>query len=50
MYLNKQLRRCMTKEVVFKEHPWPDIEACIAPKPDTYISDFLEKTILGRWT
>ena len=45
-YLDKHLRRCMTKEereAVFKEHPRPDIMACMAPKPDKYISDFLGK-------
>ena len=45
-YLGKHLRRCLTKEereALFKEHPLPDIDACIPPRIDKYVSEFLGK-------
>ena len=43
-YLEKHLRRCLSKEereALHKEDPLPDIDACVPPKVDKYLSDFL---------
>ena len=43
-YLDKHLRHCLTKEereVLFKEHPRPDLDTSLAPKADRYMSVFL---------
>ena len=45
-YLEKHLRRCLSKEereALFKEHPLPDIDVCVPPKPDKYLCDYLGK-------
>lgn len=45
-YLNKHLRRCLSKEereVLLKEHPQPDLESAVPPKADKFIIDFLGK-------
>ena len=45
-YLGKHLRRCLQKqewEALNKEHPLPDIDACMAPKADKYLLDYLGK-------
>ena len=43
-YLGKHLKRCLSKEewdALIKEHPLPDINACVPPKADKYLSDYL---------
>ena len=45
-YLGKHLKRCLSKEereALFKEHPRPDVDACVPPKVDKYLFDFLGK-------
>lgn len=45
-YLDKHMRRFLAKEereALFKEHPRPDIDACLPPKVDQYLTDFLGK-------
>lgn len=45
-YLGRHLKRCLSKEereALFKEHPRPDIDACVPPKIDKYLFDFLGK-------
>ena len=45
-YLNKHLRRCLSKEereALLKEHPRPDLESAVPPKADKFIIDFLGK-------
>ena len=45
-YLNKHMKRCLTKEVreaLFKEHPRPDLDTCVPPKIDKYMAKFLGK-------
>ena len=47
-YLNKHLKRCLTKEereTLFKEHPRPDLDTCVPPKVDKYMSEFLGKCL-----
>ena len=45
-YLDKHMKRCLTKEereALFKEHPRPDLDSCVPPKVDKYMSEFLGK-------
>ena len=45
-YLDKHMKRCLTKEereALFKEHPRPDLDSCVPPKIDKYMSEFLGK-------
>ena len=45
-YLNKHMKRCLTKEereALFKEYPKPDLDTCVPPKVDKYMSEFLGK-------
>ena len=47
-YLNKHMKRCLTKEereALFKEHPRPDLDTCVPPKVDKYMSEFLGKRL-----
>ena len=47
-YLNKHMKRCLTKEereALFKEHPRPDLDTCVPPKVDKYMSEFLGKCL-----
>ena len=47
-YLNKHMKRCLTKEereALFKEHPRPDLDSCVPPKIDKYMSEFLGKRV-----
>ncbi len=47
-YLDMHLRRCLTKEeweALFKKHPRPDLDSCVAPKVDKYMGDFLGKRL-----
>lgn len=45
-YLSKHVKRCLSKEereALFKEHPRPDLDVCLVPKVDKYMSEFLGK-------
>ena len=42
-YLNKHMKHCLTKEALFKDHSRPDLDSCVPPKIDKYMSEFLGK-------
>ena len=47
-YLDKHMKRCLTKEereALFKEHPRPNLDSCVPPKIDKYMSEFLGKHV-----
>ena len=47
-YLSKHVKRCLSKEereALFKEHPCPDLDACLV---DKYMSEFLGKNSQDR--
>ena len=40
------MKHCLTKEereALFKEHPRPDLDSCVPPKVDKYMSEFWGK-------
>ena len=50
-YLGKHLKRCLSKEewdALIKEHPLPDINECVPPKADKYLSDYLGRRALPQ--
>ena len=45
-YLDKYMKRCLTKEereALFKQHPRPNLDSCLPPKVDKYMSEHLGK-------